>query len=213
MTPASTSHFIPKATFDLPPDHRRGHSRFMARTPKRLPTVPPPRELEALVKATSNQRDRLILMSMYYLGLRVSESCKLAVPDMDFERRLLLVRDGKGGKDRAVPLPDWLVGPLRGWVGNRREGPVFVSRKGGHLCTRAVQILIKRLALAAKLPDAEKHRKYRPHALRHGFALDFWKRTKDIRALQMLLGHENLNTTMRYMQLDPEHLREMMNTR
>src|SRR5262245_50585922 len=105
----------------FPNDDPRARFSTRARTgkkrrPKKLPYIPTPEELEKLVRATSTQRDRLLLMVMFYMGLRVSEACKLQVGHLDFGRKRLEVREGKGCKDRVLPIPKWLVGPLRGLV-------------------------------------------------------------------------------------------------
>lgn len=181
------------------------------RRAKKLPYIPPSDELERIVRATTRERDRLMLMLGLYAGLRVSEITKLTVRDLDFSRHLLAVREGKGCKDRVLPIPQFLQAPLRGWVGARRSGPLFPSPQGGgHLTTRAVQYLVKRLAAKAGLEGAAEPRRYHPHALRHGFATERLRRKVNPVVIQKMLGHSNLATTMVYLHVMPEDLREGM---
>jgi integrase/recombinase XerD len=169
-------------------------------------------EVEALLKAAKTRRDQLIMLLMRFAGLRVSEVCKLCVEHIDMEGAAVWVRDGKGGKDRRVPVQPFLKRALRGWVGTRGDGPVFVSAKGGgHLTTRAVQLLIKRLAIQAKLPEARRARKYHPHSFRHFYATDLLDKGATIYQVMELLGHENLNTTQQYLHATPEQLARAAN--
>lgn len=177
---------------------------------KKLPTFLMDDEPEKLLRATTRERDRLLLMTGLYLGLRVSELVKLQVEHIDFRRRLLMVREGKGAKDRALPIPSRLVGPLRGWIGGRQEGFVFPSPRGGRLTTRAVQKLVKRIAVAAGLKDALKARRVTPHRLRHCFASRMLERGADINAVKEAMGHSSVAVTSIYLHTSPEHLRQSM---
>src|SRR5262245_30014711 len=142
------------------------------RKPKKLPTFLQADEPELLIRATTHERDRLICMCMLYLGLRVSEVCKLQVDHLDFNaaRPLVMVREGKGARDRCRAVPTRLVGPLRDWIAVRRDGPVFPSPRGGHIKRRTVQMLVKRLAAKAGLRQAGQPRAVCPHKFRHAFA-------------------------------------------
>lgn len=181
-----------------------------ARKPKRLPKFLQANEPEAMLRATDRQRDRLLLMTLLYLGLRVAELCHLAVEDIDFTRGLVMVREGKGSKDRCLPLPKRLAGPLRGWIGPRQAGPVFPSPRGGELSTRSVQLLVKRMAIKAELRDAAKPRAVSPHKLRHAFASRMLERGATIEAVREALGHASIATTAVYVHCSPDHLRSMM---
>jgi len=178
--------------------------------PKRLPTFLADREPEALLRAASRERDRLLLMVGLYVGLRVAELCALRVEHLDFARRTLFVREGKGKKDRCLPIPRYLVGPLRGWVGARQEGFVFPSPRGGRLTTRAVQKLVKRLAMKADLRAADEPRRCTPHKLRHAFATRMLERGADIITVRDALGHASVATTQIYCHSTPERLRSAM---
>jgi integrase/recombinase XerD len=164
--------------------------------PKKLPRLLKSNEPEILLRTTTRQRDRLMLLVLLYCGLRVAELCHLHAQHLDFDAKTLWVRNGKGGRDRLVPLVKHLVGPLRGWLAGRTSGYVFPSREGGGpLTTRAVQYLFKRLAEKANLPNPKDSH---PHALRHAFATRLLARGVNIRVVQELLGHANLGTTELY---------------
>lgn len=177
---------------------------------RKLPTFLAADEPEQLLQATRTQRDRVLLMTMLYQGLRVSELCKLRVEDVDFKRKFLWVRQGKGSKDRCLPLVKRFAPILRGWVGGRQEGWVFPSRKGGRLKPRGVQLLLKRIAEAAGLRNATAPRRVSPHKLRHAFATRMLERGAHIEAVRDALGHASIQTTAVYLHSTPEYLRESM---
>lgn len=184
----------------------------MKRKAKKLPNIPPWEEVDRLLRATTRQRDRLILMLGAFCALRVSELTKLQVAHLDFSRNMLIVREGKGMKDRAVPIPDFMRGPLRGWIGLRKSGPVFPSRNGGGvMTTRAVQYLIKRIAVAAGLTDALRPRRISPHSLRHAAASRWFENGASVVEVRDLLGHSSIAVTDRYSHANPVRLAEVVN--
>lgn len=175
---------------------------------RKLPTFLRDDEPERLLEATTNTRDRVLLMTLLMLGLRVSEGAKLKIEHIDFRRASLLVKEGKGQKDRILPIPKRLVGILRGWIGPRKKGYVFPSRcGGGRLTNRAIQRMLKRVAEAAGLDGALEPRRFHPHALRHVFATRLLRAGADIVEVQHLMGHSNIATTAIYLHADPERLR------
>src|SRR5438132_6762020 len=114
---------------------------------RRLPKFLRPAEGEALLAAAATERDRVLQLLGRYCGLRVSELVGLRVEDLDLDGGLLFVNQGKGGKDRYVPIPARIEGDLRAWVGARlltgalHSGWLFPGRKpGSHLTTRAVRL-------------------------------------------------------------------------
>jgi len=173
---------------------------------RKLPRFMADDDGQAILRATTTQRDRLMLLICRYFGLRVSELCHLKVEDLDFKRRILMVREGKGSKDRAIPMPVKMVGPLRGWIGSRREGYVFPSPRGGALTARAVQLLVKRLAKAAGLHQATAARKYSPHKFRHLYCTHLLHSGADIIEVRDLAGHSSVATTQIYTHSDPKRL-------
>lgn len=181
-----------------------------AKRRRKLPTFLSDREVDALLRATTTQRDRLILFLMRFIGLRVSEVSKLRIEHIDFGAAggpTLFVREGKGMKDRALPIPRAVASPLRGWIGPRADGPVFPSSRGGALKVRAIQLLVKRLAVRAGIRAATEHRRATPHKFRHAFATKMLERGADINSVREALGHSSIQTTQIYLHTDPSRLR------
>lgn len=89
-----------------------------------------PADIRKLIIAASNFRDRCIIKTLYWLGLRRQELVNLDVRDIDFGRKRITVRQGKGGKTRIVPMiDDEYIGDLKHLIGTRKEGPVFASNQ------------------------------------------------------------------------------------
>lgn len=175
---------------------------------KKLPVFFAEGEPEKLLAATSTQRDRCVLMIFLYAGLRCNELAHLKVSDLDFSRKVIWVRVAKGGKQRMVPMMKRLVGPLRGWVGPRREGQVFPSTQGGGpMTTRALRYLVKRTAERAGF-TGEALRRAHCHCFRHEFLCRALRAGADIRELMDLAGHSQLSSAQRYLASDPDRLRE-----
>ncbi len=177
------------------------------RKSRRLPQFLDPEQPEQLLHVTDRERDRLICLLLLMCGLRVSEVTKLEIGHLDFKRKVLAIRHGKGDKDRFCPLPKRLVGPLRGWVAGRKSGFVFPGRFGGRLTNRAVQLLLKRLAVKAGLPGASESRKFTPHKLRHAFCVRLLEAGVPIHECRDLMGHSSISATDRYAACSPERLR------
>ncbi len=165
------------------------------RRPKRLPAVLSREEVSRLLEAVPNRKHRLVLMTMYSAGLRVSEATHLRVADIDSARMLIHVRQGKGGKDRQVMLSPVLLEALRAywrwhrpvlWLfpGTTPEEPLSVS---------SVQKVCRLARRAAGITKPVS-----PHILRHSFATHLLEAGTDLRMIQTLLGHRRLETTQRY---------------
>jgi integrase len=153
-----------------------------------------------MLGAATRERDRIIGLVLLYCGLRAAELCALKIIDLDFRRRQLWVRDGKGAKDRTIPLPKKLLGPLRGWCGARRDGYVFPSRQGGgEMKTRTLQLMVKRWATAAGLHRVTEPRAISPHKFRHAYLSRLLESGATIHEVQRLAGHSNLATTSVYL--------------
>lgn len=175
---------------------------------RRLPTYLREHEYEPLLAAAPTDRDRMILRCLYYLGLRVSECVKLRVEHIDLDAAELLVSQGKGAKDRVLPISVAVLPDLRAWVGTKRTGYLFpADRRGkhgaGHLNPRTVQTMVAEAARAAGIV-----RPITPHKLRHGFATRALRRGANLRQVQRLLGHASVATTEVYTHLDPSDLRD-----
>ncbi len=167
-----------------------------------LPTVLAHQELIDLFRAAPTSQHRVAMLCMYGSGLRISEVCRLTANDIDSERGVLIVRCGKGGKDRQTVLPDRLLLNLRQWWRSDRPSGgtwLFPSRqaKSGHVTTGHIYN-----GFRAALKTANVQREgVRPHSLRHSFATHMLEAGVDVRVVQAMLGHSNIQTTTRYAQV------------
>ncbi|MDR7856118.1 tyrosine-type recombinase/integrase [Tissierella sp.] len=147
-------------------------------------------------------RNHAILMIMYRAGLRVSEVANLTVPDMNFETGLIYVQDGKGDKDRYIPMDSDIILSCQNWLRFRPESELFFcTLKGGILDTRYIREMCYRISEKAGvfIQDGREKKKVNPHALRHGFATEALRNDEfNIRELQELLGHSSVSTTQVY---------------
>ncbi|MHC4879301.1 MAG: site-specific tyrosine recombinase/integron integrase [Planctomycetota bacterium] len=169
-------------------------------TPRRrhkLPVVLSEVEVRKLLEAATSLRDKLLLGLMYAAGLRVSEVVRLMWEDLDFERNTILVRQGKGHKDRLVMLPESFQPVLSKFSElNAHRGYLFPSegrRSGRHLSPRTAQ---RAMQTAVELAGITKPATC--HSLRHSFATHMLEHGTDVRFIQKLLGHARLETTTIY---------------
>jgi site-specific recombinase XerD len=190
--------------FALGPDHVPDAS-LAPRRPRRLPDAPKPDEVDSLLDTLGGPtdplalRNRALLEVVYSAGLRSAEAVGLDLGDVDFEQEYVHVRNGKGAKDRVVPLGEeaghWLARYLREArpaLVRRPERALFLSTRGRRLDTST----LRRLA---------PH----PHRLRHAFATHLLENGADLRTIQELLGHASLSTTQVYSHVDGKRLRRV----
>jgi len=170
---------------------------------RKLPTFFSRDEAIRLVAAAPSRRDRLMITLMLLTGLRVSELCNLRIEHLDFIEKRLLVYQGKGAKDRMIPLSRKLIDPLRHWIAGRTHGLVFPSKRTkGPICPRTVQYMIKKAGAKAGIQKWVK-----PHACRHSFATQLLSKAgANIRQVQTLMGHASIGTTEIYTHVTPEEL-------
>jgi len=166
------------------------------RRPKRrktLPVVPTRDEVLQLAEAIDNRKHRAAVLLAYGSGLRVSELVELRVADVDVDALAVRVR-GKGGKDRVTILSEGLVEEVA-WLqqGKSPWAPLLPSRQGGHLTVRTIQAVVARARRRAGFAKA-----ITPHSLRHAFATHLLEAGTDLRVIQVLLGHQRIETTTRY---------------
>jgi len=160
------------------------------------------RLIEAAVK--DGPRNGLIVSILAYTGVRVSELCELKVTDLDVSNRTILVRSGKGDRDRLVVLPQSLLDAILEYVTGRPGVYLFRGNGDGHLSVSAVQRLVKKAATNAGIV-----KNVTPHVLRHTFATTILRRGGDIRFIQQLLGHRSVATTQIYTHVDDRMIRNM----
>jgi integrase/recombinase XerD len=172
-----------------------------ARVPKRLPVVLSRDEVRQFFVAARRLKGRAMLMTAYAGGLRASEVVGLRVEDIDSQRMLIRVRQGKGQKDRYVMLSLVLLETLRAYWRKHRPanwlfpGPDPTKPVTRITFTRVCADVGRRAGLAKRVT---------PHTLRHTFATHLLEDGIDIRTIQILLGHRSLRTTARYTFVAPE---------
>jgi integrase/recombinase XerD len=142
---------------------------------------------------------------MLNAGLRAAEVLALTVYDVDWLSGTLTVRQGKGRKDRILWLNEPVLEDLRRWRARRPGhdgGLLFTTLKGTPIHSSALRAMVKRRANKIGLQHKDVH----PHTLRHTFATELYRQTKDIRLVQKALGHRDLSTTMIYTHIVDEDL-------
>jgi len=182
---------------------------------RRLPVVLSQAEVVQLVEAETNgagpasARDRAIIETLYSSGLRVSELVGLNWRDLDEELGMVMVRSGKGNKDRLVPIGEPALDALKAWrrempIAWEPDGPILTNLRGGRLTSRSVENIVARRIAAAGVRT-----KITPHGLRHCFATHLLDRGADLRSIQEMLGHASLATTQRYTHVSINRLKQV----
>jgi site-specific recombinase XerD len=170
----------------------------MPKKPFKLPVILSPEEVMHFLESIHSTKHRAILMAAYAAGLRVSEATHLKVTDIDSQRMMLRVDQGKGGKDRYVMLSPRLLQELRSyWRATRPKTWLFPGDIADHPISRdAVGQACQR---AHRCSGIQKP--ISPHSLRHAFATHLLERGVDVRRIQLLMGHRSLATTTRYLKV------------
>ena len=151
-----------------------------------------------LLDSINDPRDKLIVRTIYATGVRVSELCNMNIEDIDFDEHTIRIR-GKGDKMRTVFIDDDTRADILKFIGNRIEGPVFVGQQGKNISSRAIQHIFKNYA-----PPG-----ITPHKIRHSYASELYKRSKNLRVVQENLGHTSIKTTEIYLHTDIDERRQV----
>ena len=177
---------------------------------KKLPVVLSVNEVRTIISLIRKPLARMGLILIYSCGLRVSEAARLRVENIDGERRMLWVRNSKGGKDRSVPLSEPTLVQLRAfWRTTRTKDWFFPGRDGEHINIATFQGAFKAAFLESGI-----NKKASVHSLRHSFATHLLECGVDIRTIQKVLGHESIITTCIYTHLTDkitDHLSKTLN--
>jgi site-specific recombinase XerD len=162
---------------------------------KKLPIVLSLQEMSQFLESISNIKHRAILMTAYSAGLRISEVAKLKIGDIDSQRMVIHIRQGKGHKDRYVMLSPRLLTLLRQYYKQVRPRDWLFpgNNLDQHICIRTVQQACHRAAKSSGISKAVTL-----HTLRHSFATHLLEAGADLRTIQLLLGHSSLKTTALY---------------
>jgi len=179
---------------------------------RKIPEVLTETEQEALLaqpnpRYLTGHRNRMLLRLMLDTGLRLSEAINLRWRDIDLNSGKVMVRQGKGAKDRTLWTGEENLSALVAWrerqLAECSGAPenVFTTKAGGPLSPRYVQRMVKRYAVKASI-EKDVH----PHTLRHSFATDLYRETTNLRLTQKALGHASVSTTQVYTHIVDEEL-------
>ena len=151
-----------------------------------------------LLDSIEDPRDKLIVRTIYATGVRVSELCSMNIEDIDFDEHTIRIR-GKGDKIRTVFVDDDTLADILKLIGNRIVGPVFLGQQGKNISSRAIQHIFKNYAPSG----------ITPHKIRHSYASELYKRSKNLRVVQENLGHSSIKTTEIYLHTDIDERRQV----
>jgi integrase/recombinase XerD len=182
----------------------------LPRKPKKIPIVLTLKEIKDLVENTKLKRNKLIIEFMFSSGVRVSECTDMKISNLNFLENTGRVISGKGNKDRLIILSKKWIKEYVKYLEKRTKivnsEYLFCSSKGNKLSVDTIQKFIKE---SSKLANITK--KVSPHTLRHSFATNLLENDVNIRYIQQLLGHSNLNTTQIYTKVNTNKLKEIKN--
>ena len=167
--------------------------------PQKLPVVLSPEEVLHFLGCVGSSKHRAILTTCYAAGLRISEAVHLKPTDIDRQRMVIRVEQGKGQKDRYVMLSPKLLETLCGyWRAIRPQGGwLFDGDVAGHpITTDAVELACRKARRLSRI-----RKPITPHSMRHAFAVHLLESGTDLRTIQLLLGHRSLATTARYLRI------------
>jgi len=168
---------------------------------RKLPDILTKEEVKKLIENAPDIRSKLFIEFMYSSGLRVSECAKLKWQDLDFNEKIGLLKKGKGKKDRLFILSNRLIEDLKNW---ERKSEYIFPNEDEPLSTRTIQRSVKK---AAKIAGIQK--KVYSHLLRHSFATHLLESGVDIRIIQELLAHSNLQTTQFYTNISKKTIKSI----
>jgi site-specific recombinase XerD len=181
------------------------------RVRKQLPGILSKEEVARMINASGSLFHRTLLMVLYGTGMRRAEAARLKLSEIDSQRMIIRVINGKGGKDRDLPISPALLETLRAhWRCLKPRTYLFPSRQyrmvEQPISDKAVWLACRN---AARRADIRK--RVTPHTLRHSWATHLLEAGTDLRTIQLLLGHEDLETTAKYLHLSERHLQQVVN--
>ena len=215
LAPATVSQYVSALRFLFVKTLRR---HFLAeyipfpKSRKRLPTVLSPEEVSRLIDAACNLYHRTLLMTLYSTAARRAELCRLQVQDIDSQRMMIRINQGKGGRDREVPLSPKLLETLRvyfRWM--RPTNFLFPGTVKGVRADVPITPNVVWLACRQASQRAGITKRLSPHSLSHSCASHLLEAGADLRTIQVLLGHSRLEHTLIYLHLSPKHLQAIPN--
>ena len=196
--------FFFTVTLDRP---EMGRHLTFVREPRKIPVVLSPEEVARLLEAAPGIKYKAAFSAAYSAGLRVSEVVALKVSDIDSERLLLRIEQGKGRKDRFAMLSPKLLELLRDWYRIARP-KIWLFPGRDPMLPITTRQFNRAVHVAAAIAGINK--RVTPHTLRHSFATHLLEQNVDIRLIQVLLGHAKLETTALYTQVATNMIRAVM---
>jgi site-specific recombinase XerD len=182
------------------------------KTPRKLPTVLSREEVRRMIDETTNLMHRTILMVLYGTGVRRTELSLLKVTDIDSKRMVIHIRQGKGSRDRDIPLSPKLLEALREyWHWKKPKIYLFPSKPGKRGVEEPMSDKVVWWAVREAARRAGITRKIGPHTFRHSFATELLEAGTDLRTIQLLMGHARLEDTTLYLHLSRRHLEMTIN--
>jgi integrase/recombinase XerD len=184
----------------------------LPKTPKRLPAVLSPEEIVRLIRAASSLMHRAILILLYATGIRRAELRWLQVSDIESQRMVIHIQQGKGRRDRDVPMTPLVLEVLREYWRHARPGiylfpsPCNATEPEKPISSKTVWNVVHDSAVRAGLT-----KRIGPHTLRHSFATHHIEGGTDLLVLQSLLGHAELKNTLVYVHLSQHRMRAAIN--
>jgi len=196
-------HFLYEVTLRRP---KLVASLHFPKVPHSLPDILSREEAARLLEAICSPKHRAVIMTAYGAGMRISEACTLRTTDIDSQRGVIHIRNGKRARDRYVMLSPVLLTTLREyWKMLRPTPPVlFPGDSPGSFVSPATV----RKALHRATAKVGITKRVTPHSLRHAFATHLLEDGADIRTIQALLGHGSIRSTARYTQVSVAHIRK-----
>lgn len=215
LSPGTVQQHVAALRFLYVKTMRRHYMHEYLPMPKRqrpLPDVLSLAEVQLLLDSACNLYHRAMLMTLYSTGIRRAEMCRLKVSDIDSERMIVHIRQGKGGRDRDVPLSQKLLETLREYFRWMKPKTWLFPGTVDH--RRADVPISAKMTWAATQKASERagiKKRVSPHILRHSYATHMLEAGADLRSIQMLLGHAKLEQTVVYLHLSQRHLKATAN--
>jgi len=215
LAPGSVVNHVAGLRFFFVKTLKRHEYRDFLPYPKeqqRLPTVLSLEEVARLINASGTLYRRALLMTLYATGMRRSEVAHLKIGDLDSQRMIIRVDRGKGGKSRDLPLTPALLETLREyWRWRQPQMYLFPSRSPRRGTDQPISDKMVWIACREAAQQAKLRKRVTPHTLRHSWATHLLEAGTDLRTIQVLLGHGDLETTAKYLHLSAKHLHAVVN--
>jgi integrase/recombinase XerD len=215
LTPGTVVNWVAALRFFFVKTLKRHQFRDFLPYPqdrRRLPTVLSREEVSRLINAAGTLFRRTLLMTLYGTGMRRAELAHLKVGDIDSQRMIIRVVAGKGGKDRDLPLSPALLEILREyWRWRKPRLYLFPTRTCRRRLDQPISDKTVWIACNEAAHRAGIRKRVTPHTLRHSWATHLLEAGTDLRTIQVLLGHGDLETTAQYLHLSQRHLQAVTN--